>query len=237
MEINSNKWSLSLDLDGGRIKDLKFDNIPVLGTYNRVDGKMGNTHICAPSFDKEGKEKYNLPFHGYARTLMWNSVHQSANTIEIKTVTSATPEYQAQLELTQRFTLDKTFKHDIEIRHIDGQEVPMNIGVHYYWDTPQGWHPSTLNDQPLMPYISSNGYLDLTQKNTIVFPHATYEMAVRGLHTVALWTAFNTVAHLYNNEFCCIEPIIKWPGYFGKPESFIKPRETVSVSVELQKVV
>lgn len=240
MEIHSNKWSLSIDLNGGRIKDLKFDNIPVFGTYNRIDGKMGNTHICAPSFDKEGQDKFDLPFHGQARTLIWSYEQIANNDVQLKALTSSTKSYPAKLELIQRFTLGETFKHSVEIKHIDGLEVPLNIGIHYYWDTPKGWEGTTLNSEQLAPLIKTNGYLDLKDESVITFPHAKYAMSVTGLHSAMLWTSFNTDEienKKYSNDFCCIEPIIKWPGYFGKPESLIKPRETVSVSVELQKVV
>ncbi len=240
MDLNSNKWSLTLDLSGGRIKKLSYDGVLIFGTYKRIDGKVGNTHICAPSFDKEGEERFNLPFHGYARTLIWDSEQIADNIIQIKTVTTSIKDYPAKLELVQRFTLGETFIHRVEVNHIDGLEVPVNIGVHYYWDTPKGWEGATLNSAQLSPYIKTNGYLDLNHESNIVFPHAKYVMKVDGLHSLMLWTSFKTDEienKKYSNDFCCIEPIIKWPEYFGKPESFIKPHETVSVSVELQKVV
>lgn len=240
MEINANKWSLSLDLDGGRIRYLKFDNIPVLGTYKRIDGKIGNTHICAPSFDKEGQEKFDLPFHGYARTLMWDCEQISDTTIQIKAVTPVTEDYPAKLELIQRFALEETFKHTVEVTSLDGSGIPVNIGIHYYWDTPKGWEGTTLNSKQIAPYIKKNEYLDLNSESIVVFPHAKYIVKADGFHSVMAWTSFiadEIGSKTYNYDFCCIEPIIGWPGYFGKPESFIKPHESVSVSVELQKVV
>jgi len=240
MEINSNKWSLSLDLDGGRIKYLAFDNFPILGTYKRVDGKLGNTHICAPSFDKEGEDKFNLPFHGYARTLQWDFEKIADNVVQIKTITTSTKTYPAKLELIQRFVLGETFKHSVEVKHIDGLEVPVNIGIHYYWDTPKGWNDVQINNTNIKTNIETNGNMKLLPENIIKFPHATYKLSTKEFHSAALWTSFklNEMGiKKYSTDFCCIEPIIGWPGYFGTPKSFIKPHETVSVFVELQKVV
>jgi galactose mutarotase-like enzyme len=238
--ILSANWSLSLDLNGGRIKELSYKGVKVFGTYHRVDGKIGNTHICAPSFDKEGQEKYNLPFHGYARTLIWNDKQLSANTIEIKTITPSTKTYQAQLELSQRFTLNETFKHVVEVKNINGPEVPVNVGIHYYWDTPKGWDGSTLNFERLTPLIKTNGYLDLKDESIITFPHAKYTITTMGLYSVMLWTSFVSGEDgnkTYSNDFCCIEPIIKWPQYFDSDRSILHPGETVSASIEIKKVV
>lgn len=237
MNVTYKKWSLTLDLNGGRIKELTCGGTKFFGTYQRVDGKIGNTHICAPSFDKEGQEKYNLPFHGYARTLTWNVVEKTDDSIKISATTPISHSYPGQLELTQQFTLKDSFTHIVSAKHLSGSEVPFNVGFHYYWDTPKGWTESTLNDQPLMPWISSNGHMNLLEKNTISFAHARYELTVQGLHSAVLWTAFNNERHLYNNEFCCIEPVIGWPGYFGTKESILHPGEGISASIQIKKVV
>ncbi|MCX6732563.1 MAG: hypothetical protein NTV98_03415, partial [Candidatus Roizmanbacteria bacterium] len=87
MNLTYNNWSLTLDLDGGRIHDLSHKGVKVFGTYQRIDEKMGNTHVCTPSFDKEGQDVYQLPFHGYARTLTWSGEQIANDTLQIKTIT------------------------------------------------------------------------------------------------------------------------------------------------------
>ncbi|MCX6731249.1 MAG: hypothetical protein NTZ55_05355, partial [Candidatus Roizmanbacteria bacterium] len=187
MNLICNDWSLTLDLSGGRIRELTYKGERVFGTYKRIDGKMGNTHICAPSFDKEGQEEYQLPFHGYARTLIWSGEQVSDDTLRIKTITPSSQKYPAELELTQTFSLSDIFNHIIEVKNSKGDEVPVNMGIHYYWDTPQGWKESTLNGKKLSSYIESNGYIDLTNESTITLPQAKYQMTSDGLHTVMLW--------------------------------------------------
>lgn len=240
MNLTSNGWSLTLDLNGGRIQELAYQGIKVFGTYKRIDGKVGNTHICTPSFDKEGQGAYQLPFHGYARTLVWSGEQIADNTLQIKTVTSSTPTYPAELELTQTFTLGDSFSHVVEVKNIKGDVVPVNIGIHYYWDTPKGWKNSTLNDKKLAFSIETNGYMDLTNESIITLPHAKYTITSDGLHTIMLWTSFKTEhdgTKTFSNDFCCIEPIAKWPGYFGSEQSLLGRGKNVSASIQIKKVV
>jgi len=238
--LTYNNWLLSLDLNGGRIQELTYKGIKIFGTYQRIDGKMGNTHICAPSFDKEGQEKYGLPFHGYARTLKWESKKLTANTVQIKTVTHSTETYPAQLELIQEFVLDTVFTHTITVKHLRGLDVPVNIGIHYYWDTPQGWNEITIKNRSQKELIKTNGYMNLEEKNSIIFPHASYELTSCGFNSAMLWTSFKTDTtgnKIYNHDFCCIEPIIGWPGYFTSPASILGIGKTISASVQIKKIV
>lgn len=240
MYISHADWSLTLDLKGGRVVQLEFKKQRILGTYTRLDGKSGTTHICAPAFDREGMDRYGLPFHGYARTLDWTVSYTSPKRIEISTSTPASTEYNAALKITQRFTLDDTFTHLVSVTNQGGSAVPVNIGIHYYWDTPQGWANTTLNSKSQESAIMTNGSAELTHTNTIVFPHVTYQFESRGFRSAALWTSFaaDTTGHkTYNQDFCCIEPIIGWPGYFGSPNSFLEPNTSISASIELKKVV
>lgn len=240
MKINSNRWSLSLDLDGGRIHDLAHGQTRVLGTYNRIDGKTGTTHLCAPSFDKEGQENYLLPFHGYARTLMWSVVSQAENTVTIQAVTPRSATYPASLEINQTFTFDDAFHHEIRVVHREGEAVPLNVGIHYYWDTSRGWGGTAVNKQDVTEYIRTNGHIQLIDENIIQFPHATYALITHGFHNAVLWTSFkedDMDQKQYSQDFCCVEPVVGWPEYFGAQASIIKPGQTVSCSVAIRKVV
>jgi len=41
-------WRVEVDLEGGRIISLMKDREGILGNFERMDGKMGNTHVCIP---------------------------------------------------------------------------------------------------------------------------------------------------------------------------------------------
>lgn len=240
MNIQHKDWSLTLDLDGGRIHDLSRKETRVLGTYNRIDGKTGTTHLCVPSFDKEGQEVYLLPFHGYARTLMWSVVSQTENAVTIHAVTPRSASYPASLEIIQTFTLNDIFHHEIRIVHREGEVVPVNVGIHYYWDTPQGWKNTQINGADVSGEIQTNGYMNLTKTNIVRFPHATYELTSNGFQNAVLWTSFKDSKNegkQFSQDFCCVEPVVGWPQYFGTQESNLKPGQTVSFSVGIRKVV
>ena len=239
MNLQFHNWSLSLDLIGGRIQELSHEGVNVFGTYARMNGKMGNTHLCVPSFDIEGQEKYNLPFHGLVRTIPWTVKNASDSSIVISYITTPSNTYSAELSIEQTFTLKETFVHSIQVAHLRGEAVPLNIGVHYYWDTPQGWDKLSVNSQQSTEGIKSNGYMILKEKNIIEFPHASYEMKSDGFHSAALWTSFKTDESgkkSYSRDFCCIEPVIGWPGYFGSEESMMRKGEQKTVSIALEKL-
>lgn len=240
MNLTYYDWSLTLNLNGGRIKELSHKGIRIFGTYNRIDGKVGNTHICVPSFDKEGQEKYGLPFHGLVRNAKWGIKSQSASSIAISCVTPSSSLYPAQLSVEQEFILENSFQHVIHVTNIQGEKVPVNIACHYYWDTPQGWKTTTLNDQDVREKIETNGYTDLKKDNAIIFPHVTYQMQADNFRSAVLWTSFKTDGQenkQFSNDFCCIEPVMEWPHFFGSEKSILIPGKTVSASISIEKVV
>lgn len=240
MNISSKGWSLTLDLNGGRINELSYEGIKVLGTYNRIDGKAGNSHLCIPSFDKEGQEKYGLPFHGLVRNTEWFIKNESASSITLSCETLSSDTYPAQLFVEQEFALKDDFYHTVRVANIFGKDVPVNIAYHYYWDTPSGWETTKLNGQDMTEKIKTNGYSELEKDNLVVFPHAAYRLQTNGLETAVLWTSFkkyNQENKQFSNDFCCIEPVVKWPHYFGSKESILHQGETISASVCLRKVV
>lgn len=240
MTIQGGNWDLVVDLVGGRIISLSHTKKRVVGSYHRMDGKMGTTHLCIPSFDKEGQEKYNLPFHGLVRNKEWMCKNKTERSLTLSCEISPSLSYPARLSVEQEFRLDGDFIHTIRITHLEGEGVPLNIGCHYYWDTPEGWHETQINGINMKEIIKTNGYIGLKRTNTITFPHAVYELTSSEFQSAMLWTSFKVNEkgnRIYNEDFCCIEPIIKWPHYFGSEPSIIRPGKSVSASIHIKKVV
>ena len=119
MIINKNGWSVEIDLNGGRIKRLEKDRQKILGTYERIDGKIGNTHICVPNFAAEGVEKFGYVFHGPFRNALWRLVCQSENRIEISCEIDS-------LLVNQIFEIGDDFNHKVQVRNV-GNEKRYNI--------------------------------------------------------------------------------------------------------------
>ncbi len=194
MELKSNQSRLLINLQGGKIEELVLDDVKILGTYDRIDGKTGSTHICVPNFASEGTKEYGLPFHGPARNLEWQVVNQSENSLEIKVIIEALEKYKSSLEVTQIFTLSPChlaefhevpinscfpigdsskakerltfrsdeggeipcFAHEVHVKNIGTVAVPVNIGIHNYFDTPNGWQNARLNNKNIKEEIEKN---------------------------------------------------------------------------------
>ena len=84
VQLNFQDWELVIDLNGGRIVSLKNKGILILGSFERIDGKSGNTHVCIPNFANDGVEKYGFIFHGPFRNAVWISNRQTENLLEIE---------------------------------------------------------------------------------------------------------------------------------------------------------
>ncbi len=176
----------SVDTNGGKISEMILDGVKVLGTYERMDGKIGATHICTPNFAGEGVEKYGLPFHGPARTLEWEIVKEDDKSLEMKVVLEALGKYVSALEVRQIFALHRLdsshsfrmtdsesssstvmlslpkhpenifFSHEVHVKNLGTVAAPVNIAIHNYFDTPSGWEGARLNDKSIKEKIEKN---------------------------------------------------------------------------------
>ena len=43
IQFNFEDWELVVDLEGGRVNSLKNRGVLILGSFERIDGKRGNT--------------------------------------------------------------------------------------------------------------------------------------------------------------------------------------------------
>ena len=233
--ISNNNWKLVLDLDGGRIKEVYSKNKLIIGTFQRIDGKSSNTHLCTPNFGAEGAE-LNLPFHGPTRNQMWTLQQQTASSVTIECKTTATEKYPSPLLIEQKFTLNDNFRHEIVITNQGQIEVPVNLAIHYYWATPAGWQGTTVNGYEVTAEIENNGNIPLSDQNDIIFPdNSKIRLSTKNFHKAVLWTAFlkkeNTTA--YDNNFCCIEPVNDLGSFFGSPGSMLKPQTTRTYQADI----
>ncbi len=224
-------WICDIDLQGGRITKLSYGNQTVLGSYNRIDGKQGNTHLCVPNFADEGGETYGLPFHGPARNCMWKLV--SHDTGSIRCVIPKTEKYPAELSVIQRFVLSNTqFSHTITVSHIGGEPVPINIGIHNYWDTPNGWENLKLNSQDAVYIVKKNGRVPLKKENSLEFSSGKkIYWEVSGFSEAVLWSAFR--GNEFDKNYVCIEPVLGYKNYFESKESILRKGEKKQYSQQI----
>ncbi len=228
-------WELTLDLKGGRIVSLYCSGQKILGTYNRADNKIGNTHVCIPNFANEGAD-LALPFHGPSRNSIWKVKNKRRYSIVISCDIPATDLYPAKLHIEQSFTLRDSFVHEIKVTNTKGSAVPLNIGCHYYWDTPKGWEGTMINKRIVNNQIENNGSMSLKEKNEIVFPHTTYRIEQIGFGMAVLWTGFyeKKGEKRFDNVYCCIEPVRGRGNFFGSGASMIKEGQQTATHFKIE---
>lgn len=232
----SGDWLLEVDLEGGRIKQLKNKDKIILGSFKRIDGKIGNTHLCIPNFGNEGTEKFNLPFHGPARNGDWRIKINDNNFISINYEFENLGLYPGSLQIEQQFILDDCFTHRVRVKNQGNTEAPLNIGVHNYWNTDYGWEGLKINGVDVTEVIKNDTYFEIKNKNEIIIHKGeVIDWELDGLNFVRLWSGRSEINGNLNfdNKYACIEPCIGKDNYFGSIESMLKPGEVKEV---LQKI-
>lgn len=194
------KITVKLNLDGGRVENLEIEGRKILGMYQRIDGKLGSTHICVPNFGNELSE-YGLPFHGYARNEKWEILEERDNFIKIKYLMESKDSYPTDLEITQTFDFEKKFIHKVGVKNVGERNAPVNIAVHYYFDMPYGWEYLKINGEDVGDIIKKDSEITAKQINEITDGKRIIFMETKNVRSLHLWSGGN-------QNFCCIEPVM-----------------------------
>jgi galactose mutarotase-like enzyme len=233
IELNKNNWFLEIDLNGGRIKELKYNNQTVIGTFERIDGKTGNTHICTPNFGNEGMEKYNLPFHGPARSGIWEVKNKNESSIIINYEFKEVGSYPGNMYIEQEFKLDKEFTQKITIKNIGLVEAPVNMGIHNYWNSPEGWNGVKINNVDVTNLVENDTYFKMEKTNEILIPGLEkMYLELNDFDYARLWSGRKEIEGnlIFDRNYVCIEPCIGKEDYFGSEESILKAGESKILS-------
>lgn len=232
--LKNEQSELKVDLNGGRIVELKLKNRLILGAYDRLDGKKGSTHLCLPNFQDEG-ENFGLPFHGPARNSLWTLVSSPPNSLEIEYLLKDFANYPANLKTTQIFTLSPSwFSQSILIENIGTKTAPLNLAAHYYWDTPNSWKGLLINNQKTTEKVIDNGIVELKDKNEIVFPgQKPIILQQQGFAMAKLWTTATPDKKQFDHSFVCIEPLRGIDRFFGSAESLLQPKQKLTADLKI----
>lgn len=231
-KISNDKWILRIDTDGGRIISLEKNGQQILGTFERIDGKKGNTHVCVPNFGEEGVDEYDLPFHGPCRNEEWMLVEKTENKFKISYEFRATEKYSSNLFIEQEFSLENGFKQKVTVKNIGGKDVPVNVAIHNYWMINNGWLGLKINDIDVSHIIKNDDYFDIRNENIILISDSKkFNFNLKGFNCVRLWTGRKGEGDniVYDQKYVCIEPAIGKNGFFGSEESILKAGETKEV--------
>jgi len=228
-------WDLTVDLQGGRIEELSYKETLILGVFQRVDGKVGSTHVCTPNYHSEGTKEYGLPIHGAPRNVVWEVKTDDSAYLSVYCNIPATDLYKADLYVEQIFELTKdSFKQTVIVENTKGETVPVNIAIHDYWATPGGWRGTKVNGIYIESEVIKDGQCKARKSNTIVFPDKRkFKLKLQDFSDLRLWSARNGKNEL-NEDFVCIEPIMTLgKNYFGSKQSMLKEGKALGASQEI----
>jgi galactose mutarotase-like enzyme len=236
--LNSNGWNLVIDLLGGRISKLKYNGERILGSYQRIDGKTGNTHLCIPNFANEGVEKYGLMFHGPARNGEWKVLDQKDNEIKIYYQFENVGSYPGKIGITQKFTLGKSeFKHEIKMKNLGESAVPINLAIHNYWDSFYGWQGLKLNGLDVSKIVEVSDYVKLEEKNEIKMPSKNKIIwKLEGFNFAKLWTGFvkDNDCNKFDEKYVCVEPVMTKEGGLDSSEIILDKKSEIECKQKIR---
>jgi len=225
MEIIQNGgWTLSVDLDGGRIGELRYNDEIVLGTFLRIDGKKGNTHVCCPNFGNEGDN--DLPFHGPFRNKEWNLVNKSLDNIEIEAV-------DLELRVRQIFDLKDGFEQKVIIENLETVDRAANVAIHNYWAAEMGWQGTKLNGKIVDELVKSDTSQSIFGSSILEIPGKSVKRwNLIGFGFVQFWVSFseNEGQKKYDNGYICIEPALEEQGFLNGGKNNLSANGKIEVS-------
>lgn len=210
--IKNNNWFLEIDLIGGRIKELKYGDEVVLGTFERIDGKLANTHICCPNFGNEGMEELNLPFHGPFRNMIWKLISKDKGKIEIEAV-------DLGLKVRQFFDLQDGFQQRVVVQNLDKKEKTVNVAVHNYWETGNGWQGTKLNNKLIDELVKSDVSKKVEEENILeISKKSKYRWDLTGFKYGQFWTGVREKdgRKEYDTKYVCVEAALEEQGFLNK---------------------
>jgi len=216
-------WNLEIDLNGGRIKKLERDGELILGTFERIDGKEGNTHICVPNFAAEGMDKHGFIFHGPFRNSEWVLVDKTENSWEIVCEIDG-------LNVDQKFKTGENFEQEIRVRNVSSDPKRVNVAMHNYWATEDGWEGAKLNGMDITEGIKESIDLETKKENILEIPNKkNINWQLTGFKYVKLWTGFKEEndKKIFDKNYICVEPTMEKEGFVETDESFLPPGEEI----------
>ncbi len=240
--LTDGEHSVSVDLVGGKITQLVLGGKTVLGSFDRIDGGVGETHPCTPNFGPVD-EKYGVKQHGPGRKLPWERVSDDGDEklkMRLEIDGDDYPKF-AGLVVEQAFSFESG-EFVVTTTHTNNgkDKMPINFGEHFYFNTPLvSWDGLEINGRSMKDKVKNTGVIGLLDEN-IISGLSVGEIILKqeGLEKAVLWTGRNREEE-FDKHYVCIEPVEgspvegNNPGFFGSDDSMIPSGESRTTVIKL----
>lgn len=216
--VSNNNWLLEVDLRGGRIVKLEKNKQKIFGTYERIDEKIGNTHLCVPNFASEGVEKLGFIFHGPFRNALWKLVDQNKEKIEISCEIEG-------LLVSQVFEIREKFNQTVRVKNLGNDKKRVHVAIHNYWDTEFGWGGIKLNGYDIIGGFIDNLEIKLEKNNILeIKGKKSINWQVENFKKAKLWTGVKDAngKRIFDEKYVCIEPVMEYEGFVETQRSWLE---------------
>ena len=230
---------LRVTRQGARLT-VNLGGVAVMGEFERGDGKAGITHTCSPIFGPDKHKLYGLVQHGMMRNEPSKVNASTPNQIMIKHIVTDAG-YPPGVVVEETLGIENSVFSFAMAHHNSGQEkVPLNAGLHCYFDAPTGYKGTKVNNQDISSLIEQHpdgAPIALPARSIIQIPGKPQMQLVQDSFRFAMvWAGRNPQTDEIDKTYVCIEPIELHPDEFGQPVSNLHPSGKRTSSFDLSYI-
>ncbi|MFA6097467.1 MAG: hypothetical protein WC788_07620 [Candidatus Paceibacterota bacterium] len=211
--------------------------------------------LDGPLVDPSEPEKKleTLKPHGFARDSKWEIEKVSQDEL-IETLSEEKPDsypYEYLLKMIARIEKDGSITLAQEVRNDSGKEMPVSMGLHPYFKVPKGRKKDVLidlGDEKMNGKIRDNfekwskGEAMIVDRSELEDPDSVLRIEIPEIGTIAM-DVFEKYQNIWiwseeskeddEDDFICIEPVMRKPKGLAQSPEMVKPGETFKTGVRI----
>lgn len=217
--------------------NLVLNGSEILSTVARGGdpNRLAQSHPCSPNFDKD-TANLRLPNHGVMRNVPVTEILiNTPDTIRTRLVLAG-GDYPPGIVVEQNYRLTERYL-EITTSHTNEGDVPapVNYGDHLYFNSPLGNEEVRMGTKSglknLIGAIRDDAVLPFENEKLLEIPGLPrLLLAAYGRRIINPWVDMNIQGEFDKNYFCAslvennFHPtLLRGSGFFGRPESMIRP--------------
>lgn len=191
--------------------------------------------------------------HGFARESTWK-IEKAGQDELIEALDEKKPDsypYEYLLKMIARIEKDGSITLAQEVRNDSDKEMPVSMGLHPYFKVPKGRKKDVridLGDEKMNGKIKDNfekwskGEAMIIDRSELENPDSVLKIEIPEAGTIAMdvfekyqniWIWSEESKEEDEDDFICIEPVMRKPGGLVHGPEIVKPGETLKTSVRI----